>query len=76
MSDKLYVQAGKSVTSLKGIIDHGFEVTAEMFKGEKSIFHLKAAGIIGDKPDLRTKVEINEVKAKAKATAKEKAEKK
>jgi hypothetical protein len=57
--NKLYVQAGKSVTSKRGILGEGTEVSSKDFKGEKSVEALIARGTIGkEKPDLRTKAEI------------------
>lgn len=61
MADKkLYVQANRSVTSLKGIIPEGDEISSKMLKGgEKSIEGLLKKEVIGEKkPDLRTKAEI------------------
>lgn len=92
MADKLFVQAGMSVTSKRGILNEGTEVSAKDFKGEKSVEALVERGTIGkEKPDTRTKAEIakakeekkladKNAKAKAKteadAEAKAKAEKK
>ena len=45
---KIYVQKGKAVTSLKGILKEGTEVFEKYFKtGEKAITELTKAGIIG-----------------------------
>ena len=61
MSDKkLYVQAGKSVTSKRGLLGEGSEVEEKDFTGgEDSIKGLLKKEVIGEKkPDFRTKAEV------------------
>ncbi len=71
MSDKLYVQAGKSVTSKRGLLAEGTEVSEKDFSGgAKSIKGLGEKKIIGpDKPDLRPKAEIVAEREEKKKTA-------
>ena len=74
---KLYVQAGKSCTSVKGILGPGAEVKAEYFEpkgvekghGDKMLERLYKKEVIGDKnPDAKEKpkLELNEPDADGK----------